>query len=656
MRRTDIDIHDLGPGLIKEAGIQVPDAVRSSHFPSGDELDNYPDEDFALIMVDGGEVLRKYACMSPGTAWLNSMCLLGAWDRLPKTAAILAGTNLMTVLEGTATPAPLELVEKVASAVNSDLRGEGELADFGGVTVVDITDLSAEKKANFFRAAGEGFKMLGRAAKGSYQAGRGAATAAGQGGAGWGGQMAAGAKAMGGAAGQFARASGASLQQAGAGVARSANALAKRDVTRSAPQNWTKAVGNVRKNVKYAPGTNLASAGVAAAGAGATGAGIYGAGKAVGRRKQAGAKALVAAGAGGLVGGAVLGHKKGKKKGRREGFSAGYGSGSQRGYWKGRVHGQVLSQRADMARKLKELEGQKKEAAGFSLMGRKEGDPQGRSRGMLTYKGWTPGEATAAGAGTGAIVGGQLGRMGGLKGGRLGAAVGAGALAVGGAHRLHQKFWNRPSKTAEVSVIPTTLLRGDYPVENPEQIKQAEAFFNEHWRRLHPSDRRTYSTNLVKAAEAMGAPLTSERLEKYAGDAISTEAVLHLNSRSRFVDDNGREILVKLAESIPVADPDEFADALTQLDEHYGISQRWDTQIVDPYAATLAKEASSDFRWSEGPDTVTGDQLIAASHEKRVPLTSALGEDGFREFTRAPVTIFKSLPADVKHVISRIAA
>ena len=238
------------------------------------------------------------------------------------------------------------------------------------------------------------------------------------------------------------------------------------------------------------------------------------------------------------------------------------------------------------------------------------------------------------------------------KGGRLG-AIAAGTTALGaGAATMHQKLWNRPKKAE----APMHLLRGQYPVENLEQIKQAEAFFNEHWSRLHPSDRRTYAVNLVKAAEAQGAPLVSEVLEKYAGDVISTEAVLHLNSRSRFVDDNGRELLIKLAESIPVADPDEFAGTLTQIDEHYGISQRWDTQIVDPYAAVLTKEASSDFRWSEGPDTVTGDQLIAASKEKRIPLTSALGEDGFQEFAKSPVTIFSSLPDDVKHVISRIAA
>jgi len=800
MHRTYLDLHDFGPGLVKEAGIGVPDEVGSSHFPSEDELDNYPDEDFALIMVDGSERFRKFACMSPGTAWLNTMCLLGSWDRMPKTAAVLAGTNLMHVLEGTSTPPPMELVEKVASALNESLHGEGELVYFGDTPVVDITDLSAEKKAAFFRAAGEGFKMLGRAAKGSYQTGRQAATAAGQGGAGWGGQMAAGAKAMGGAAGQFARASGAGLQEAGRGVARSKNLLAKRDVTRTAPQNWAKAVGNVSRNATYAPGTNLVAAGAATAGgAAALGAGAYGAKRMLGRPKQAmseNTKSTLAGGAYGLaagagtsaafgyrnprwlaaeavagsalgaaaarrkhagarttagiatataMGGALVGHKRGKKKGKREGFSAGFGSGSQKGYWRGRRQGYQLgtdhSQKAYMAHRIRQLESRKKEAgrtihvdpsgnaevradkpkslgslkryknrlsrsdklkiestpnskkitlrpgrgsaaaavagvgsaaylahrhhrkkklqktaAGFSLTGTNTSTtaPQGRKRSLLSYRGWTPGEAGAVGAAGGLGAAGiakHTGLLGKMKGGRLG-AVAAGTTALGaGSGMLQQKLFNRPKTAA-----PSTLLRGDYPVENPEQIKQAEAFFDEHWQRLHPSDRRTYATNLVKAALAHGVYPTSENLEKYAGDAVSTEAVLHLNARAKYVDDYGREVLIKLAEEIPTADPDYLADALTQVDEHYGISQKWDTHVVDPYAAILTKSASEDFRWSEGPDTVTGDQLVAASKEKRIPLTTALGDDGFYEFAKAPVAVFESLPSDVKHVISRISA
>ena len=230
--------------------------------------------------------------------------------------------------------------------------------------------------------------------------------------------------------------------------------------------------------------------------------------------------------------------------------------------------------------------------------------------------------------------------------------VGAGVAALGGGAYLAGKRLNK-----QAEAVPLHLLRDQYPVQNPVQIKQAEAFFDEHWRRMHPSDRRTYSVNLVKAAVAYDVGLTSPTLEKYAGNAISTEAVLHLNARTRYMDDHGREMLVKLAETIPVADPDHFADALTQIDEHYGISQKWDTHVVDPYAAVITKQADAAYyKWSEGPDTVNEDQLIAACKEKRIPLTSALGEDGYQELSKAPVVVFQSLPDDLKHVISRIAA
>ena len=673
MRRTTIDIHDLGPGLIKEAGISIPAEVGDSHFPSVDELSNYPDEDFALIMLDGNEKLRKYACMSPGTAYLNTLCLLGAWDRLPKTAAVLAGTNLMTILEGTSTPAPLELVEKVASAVNGDFRHEGDLVDFGGNLIVDITDLSEEKKASFLDMAGKGFKAIGTGIKNTWQSARTAPQVAGK------SQLSSslkdgynyakggiqqGMKQMQGAKNHFRGANAAFARRGVAQAAGGAGPAAPGAVARWGAAG--KAVGN---SATHGAGANLLAAGAATAGVAGAGATGYGAYKMM-QNKQAGAKGTAAiAGAGllaGAVGGATVGGKKGRRKGRVEGWSAGYGSGSQKGYWKGRQQGYSLAtdhaQRSAMVQRIRQLEANQtkealnkadpfkmlnrpKTAAGWSTLGTNTSTtaPEDRKRGLLTYRGWTPGEATAAGGVSGAAAGG-----------RLGAAVGGGALLAAGTHRMHQKVMNRP-KTAEAA--PMHLLRDQYPVQNPVQIKQAEAFFNEHWRRLHPSDRRTYSVNLVKAAEAHGVELASPTLEKYAGNAISTEAVLHLNARTRYVDDHGKELLVKLAEGIPVADPDHFADALTQIDEHYGISQKWDTHVVDPYAAVITKRADAAYyKWSEGPDTVTEDQLISACKEKRIPLTSALGEDGYQELSKAPVVVFQSLPDDLKHVISRIAA
>ena len=72
---------DKVPDIIKEATIQPKNRV--------------PNEDFALIMIDGGHVFRKYACADAGTTALSVIYFMEHGDKLPEEAQKTAASNLL---------------------------------------------------------------------------------------------------------------------------------------------------------------------------------------------------------------------------------------------------------------------------------------------------------------------------------------------------------------------------------------------------------------------------------------------------------------------------------------------------------------------------------------------------------------------------------
>ena len=431
-----VDAHDLGPGLLKEAGITTPLSVRRYDIPDSAELAKLANSDFAVVMVGGGKMFRKFACSNPGVAWLNAHYLADVWDDMPKTAAAVAGMRLLEAMEGL-TPPPA-LLEKMAQTIHPHPEN-GELIEVDGIQMVDI-----EKTA--WAALAKGISSLGRHA------------------------MTAGKNLM-----------------------------------------RTKGVSKVVKTPGKMRTTEYAG----------------------------------------------------------KGFKD----------W-GKYHG------------------------GKALAG--------------------VGKAVAKNPLTSA-----------------GVAVGAPTAGV------------MLAKSA--SETPAPLLNGKYPVETREQVKQASEFFDKHWKRLHPADRRQYCSNLMKAAAAHQLTGFSDKIVKYAGEAISGDVLLHLKVRGDMVDDRGREVLTKLAEAIPYSDPDSLGETLTAFDEHYGLSQKWDESLPDPYMAVCTEKQAEAYVWMEGVDRVTEDGLNQIRDRDIGQIKQTFGEDVAHQFVKNPVTVFKSLPDPQKRIVARLA-
>jgi hypothetical protein len=73
----------------------VPETVKTAHLLTKDEYRQLPDDVFALVLIEGGHPLRKYACVDPGNTEMNCQLFLKHASRLPEEARKVAAQNLI---------------------------------------------------------------------------------------------------------------------------------------------------------------------------------------------------------------------------------------------------------------------------------------------------------------------------------------------------------------------------------------------------------------------------------------------------------------------------------------------------------------------------------------------------------------------------------
>lgn len=96
---------------------EVPELVKSAQVLSSTELDQLPDNSFALVLMDGDTRLRKYACIDGGGTVLSMEYFMRHGHKLPEEAQKTAAANLLVACGWYDIEPPPEL-EKIALGVN----------------------------------------------------------------------------------------------------------------------------------------------------------------------------------------------------------------------------------------------------------------------------------------------------------------------------------------------------------------------------------------------------------------------------------------------------------------------------------------------------------------------------------------------------------
>lgn len=113
-----IDFYDDPSGSVLEQRVpasSLPDFVKQAGFLDDQERAKLPDDVFALVMVDQGVPLRKFACVDKGNTTLNVIYFLENRHKLPVEAQKTAAANLVTACGWYDIEPPYQL-QKIAMA------------------------------------------------------------------------------------------------------------------------------------------------------------------------------------------------------------------------------------------------------------------------------------------------------------------------------------------------------------------------------------------------------------------------------------------------------------------------------------------------------------------------------------------------------------
>jgi hypothetical protein len=126
MNLSHLDFYDDPSGSVLKGRLSsiddVPDFVKTAERLNAEELNKLPDDVFALVALDGGRKMRKFACVDKGNTALSVIYFMENKDQLPEEAQKTAAANLITACSWY-DMAPPEELEK-AAFLTPQLSGE----------------------------------------------------------------------------------------------------------------------------------------------------------------------------------------------------------------------------------------------------------------------------------------------------------------------------------------------------------------------------------------------------------------------------------------------------------------------------------------------------------------------------------------------------
>jgi len=123
-----IDSYDDMDGALIRSMLElssIPDFIKSAEHLDPAQANNLPDDNYALVLLDRGMKMRKYATIDKGNTALSVMYLLKQAHYLPEAAVKIAAQNLIEACERFGLDVPPQL-KLAASTGVSGISGESQ--------------------------------------------------------------------------------------------------------------------------------------------------------------------------------------------------------------------------------------------------------------------------------------------------------------------------------------------------------------------------------------------------------------------------------------------------------------------------------------------------------------------------------------------------
>lgn len=222
------------------------------------------------------------------------------------------------------------------------------------------------------------------------------------------------------------------------------------------------------------------------------------------------------------------------------------------------------------------------------------------------------------------------------------------------AGELHFEQPSAPIQEPQHFAMPHQRL---YPIDTPEQVKRASAYFNEYGRDFTLDDRRVFAQSVATRAEELGVPV-SGTLRKLAGNEYGPHIVNELKGRINALEGTGKEAAYEvLLEHLDETPPIVMYDILKMADEETGIDNGYGrpvTGMKDPLSAVFGAPERPIYSWVGKGCYVT--EEILRSYTKLVPdLDKVIEKDWSVKFIDDPIAAFEKLPDAKKIIVARLA-
>lgn len=122
------DLYDDAGGEVLRSVVSgpgdVPDFVKEAHYITSE--DSRPDDNYALVLLNEGQKLRKYATIDAGNTALSVIYLIKQGSALPEKAIKVAASNLIEACNRYQLGVPEQLKEAARTGVISGVSGESQ--------------------------------------------------------------------------------------------------------------------------------------------------------------------------------------------------------------------------------------------------------------------------------------------------------------------------------------------------------------------------------------------------------------------------------------------------------------------------------------------------------------------------------------------------
>jgi hypothetical protein len=214
----------------------------------------------------------------------------------------------------------------------------------------------------------------------------------------------------------------------------------------------------------------------------------------------------------------------------------------------------------------------------------------------------------------------------------------------------------KPKATLTVKKAEHCALGDRYPIDTPEEVKQASDYFDQYRREMTVEDRREYALKVAARADLFRVHV-SDALRSYASTtpASPAEVKVAMDLRELYLrDETDKKVLRALQAKHASMVPETFVTILHEFDKQAGLDVYYGINVPDPYNSVYSTK-----RAEEGDMVVAGTEIgrtedlkaYALTHLEK--LTKYWGPEFAEKFRKNPVGTFQGLPVEQQRVLLR---